>query len=144
MQAAAHATDTTTITLVRDAIHNPSDARHFMKVKPVDRFVRIKLGEQTLAESSDAVRVVEVGHDLYDPVVYLPQSALRANFSQSDRTTHCPLKGDASYFDLVDDSGHVILSDLAWSYNTTFDFAQQLTGYIAFYADRVTVEEIVA
>jgi len=53
------------------------------------------------------------------------------------KSTHCPLKGDASYFS-VDGSG----APIAWSYEVAFDLAKVINGRVAFYPDKVTVEEV--
>jgi len=50
----------------------------------------------TLAESNNTV-VVEGNH-------YFPPDSIRREFFQkSDRHTHCPWKGDASYYDIAVD-----------------------------------------
>jgi uncharacterized protein (DUF427 family) len=60
---------------------------------------------------------------------------------EPDRTTHCPLKGDAVYFS-VDGWKPADGSDyLAWSYATTFDFARELQGLVAFNPAHVSVTE---
>lgn len=121
----------------RPTIHNPKDDRHFMRVKPVARKVRIHRGGVVIAESDNALRVTEMFTDVLDPVIYLPPAdALGALTPVDGKTTHCPLKGDASYF--ASDDGKPI----AWSYAAAFDFAAAISGYIAFYPDEVVVEEI--
>ena len=129
------------VTLARDTIHNPDEPRHFMRVKPVRGRVRIRLGDRVLAESGAAVRVIEAGRDLYDPVLYLPRADVAATLSRTGKRTFCPLKGHASYFDLMADDGAVAAPEIAWSYEETLDFAESLTDLVAFDAARVTVEE---
>ena len=87
------------------------------------------------------MRLLELGRDMYDPVVYVPRGDVRAKLGPNDTSTHCPLKGDAAYFDLLDDSGAVVQAKIAWTYPQPFDFASQLIGLVAFYADQVTIEE---
>ncbi len=129
------------LTLARDTIHNPREPRHFMKVKPITRRVRALRDGVLLADSGNAMRVLEVGRDFYDPTVYFPQADVRADLAKTTRTSHCPIKGDAIYFDLVDADGAVLQTEIAWSYPEPFVFPTGLTGLIAFYADHVTVEE---
>ncbi len=132
----------TDTTLVSDAIHNPAEPRHFMRIKPVERRIAIWRDGEMLAESTGAVRVLEAGKDLYDPVLYLPPEdvtpRLRPDPGQS---SHCPLKGDAVYFDLVDADGAVEVPKIAWSYPEPLAFASDLAGRIAFYAKHVTIED---
>ena len=122
------------------AIRRPDVPNHFMVLKPINRRIVIRLPDGTkLAESTRATRLLEVGKTLYDPVVYLPKHDLLADLEKQDNSTHCPLKGDASYF-AYRQAGET-LSSLAWSYEAPLDFAQDIRGLIAFYSDKVVVEE---
>lgn len=128
-------------TLCAETIHNPDEPRHFMRIKPVAGQVRIAFDGRMLAESGDALRLIEVGRDFYDPVLYIPRADVSANLSIAERRTFCPLKGHASYFDLLDDEGRTVVEEIAWSYEDTFDFAAQLKSLIAFDASKVVIEE---
>ena len=129
------------ITMVKHAIHRLEEPRHFMRVKPVNRRVEVSLGSRLLATSTTALRILEVGRDVYGPVLYLPAKDIRCRLEKAPRTSHCPLKGDAVYFDLLDDTGDVIEAELAWSYPAPIAVAAALRGRIAFYADRVAITE---
>ncbi|MEZ5660033.1 MAG: DUF427 domain-containing protein [Burkholderiaceae bacterium] len=125
------------LTLVRDGIHNPAEPRHYMRLKPVAGHVRIRRGDELLAESDAAMRLLEVGRDLYDPVIYVPRADVIAPITQIEgKSTHCPLKGDCSYFALGAND-----VPIAWSYDRPLPFAEALKGLIAFYPDKTTVEE---
>ena len=52
-------------------IHNPGDPQHFMRLKPAG-LVEIWADGRRIARSERALRCLEVGRDLYDPVLYLP------------------------------------------------------------------------
>ena len=122
------------------AIRRPDAPHHFMVLKPIKRRIVIRLPDGTLlAQSTRATRLLESGKTLYDPVVYLPKPDLQVELSRQENTTHCPLKGDASYYAFG--SGPDLSTDLAWSYDNPFDFAQDLAGLIAFYPNKVIVEE---
>ena len=122
------------------AIRRPDAPNHFMVLKPIKRRVVVRLPDGTkLAESVRAIRLLESGKMLYDPVVYLPKQDLATELTHQENTTHCPLKGDANYYTLQTNS-HVI-ADLAWSYDQPLDFAKDITGLIAFYPDKVVMEE---
>jgi uncharacterized protein (DUF427 family) len=127
------------ITRVEGAIHNPADPRHFMRLKPVASRVRILRDGVVLAESDRALRLIEVGRDLYDPALYLPREDVRAPLVRTAKRTRCPLKGECSYFDLAGPGAAV--PEIAWSYEETYDFAAAIRGRIAFYGSKVTVEE---
>lgn len=125
------------ITMATETIHNPKEPRHFMRVKPVTRKIRVYRAGTLIAESDRALRVTEIAKDVIDPVIYLPKADVMAPLALvGGKTTHCPLKGDAHYY-TVDGTGAAI----AWSYEAAFDFADVLNGLIAFYPDETTIEE---
>lgn len=127
--------------LLQHTIHNPANAAHFMRLKPVDRRIRVLRDGQLLAETTGAMRLQEIGNDVYDPALYLPRDALVANFGASDTSTHCPLKGDAGYLSLTDADGAVVEADIAWFYENPLDFAADINGLVSFYTSKVTIEE---
>ena len=129
------------VTKAKDTIHNPNDARHFMRIKPIPGMVRVKFGDEVLAESKEALRLQEVGRDFYDPIIYFPREDVTAHFMIRDKDSHCPLKGDAIYFDLLDEDRQLIAEEVAWCYPTPFNFAKQIKDRIAFYGNKVTIEE---
>lgn len=77
-----------------------------------------------LAESDQTV-VVEGNH--YFP----PDSIKREYFKPSDTHTHCPWKGDASYYH-VEVAGQVN-QDAAWYYPEPKSAAQQIANHVAFW-----------
>lgn len=124
------------VTMATKTIHNPAEPRHYMRFKPIANHVRVRAGGQVLAESSQAMRMTEVARDLYDSVTYFPLADISSELKLiPDKTTHCPLKGDAQYFTLNGEQA------IAWTYATVFDFAKELKGYVAFYGDQVVQEE---
>ena len=129
------------VTLCPKAIHNPSEPRHFMRIKPVGGLVRIHYRGQVLAESQRALRLLEVGKDFYDPTIYLPMEDVSARLIPAEKRSYCPLKGHAGYFDLASDTCDSVEPEIAWSYDQTESFASELEGYVSFYSSRVTVEE---
>jgi uncharacterized protein (DUF427 family) len=52
-------------------------------------------------------------------------------FEPSDTSSHCPWKGDASYYDVV--SGGERNKDAAWYYAEPYDAAKDIKGYVAFW-----------
>lgn len=127
------------ILLAQDTVHNPDEPRHFMKIKPVTRRVRVSRDGVLLAETERALRVLEVGRDFYDPVFYIPRQDVTAELAPvSGKTSHCPIKGDASYFRLASRSDD---GPVAWSYEKPIAGSRTISGHIAFDADQVTIEE---
>lgn len=61
-------------------------------------------------------------------------------FSTRQITAPIAHKGDASYFTLEAKSGPIV--NAAWSYETPDEGLEQIEGHLAFFADKVTVEQI--
>lgn len=99
----------------------------------------VRAGGAVLGESTDALELAEGD---YPAVIYFPRDDLAMAFMDaSDKTTHCPHKGDASYYSVVTKS--TTLKDVAWSYEDPKDEVARIKGHLAFYTgDGVTVEEI--
>ena len=83
--------------------------------------------------------VIELSEGDYPPVFYIPREDLAmAFFEQTEQTSHCPHKGDATYFTLQAKSGPV--ENAAWSYESPLDGLERIAGHLAFHPDKVTVE----
>ncbi|TVU68815.1 DUF427 domain-containing protein [Cobetia crustatorum] len=94
--------------------------------------VRILVGETVIADTCNALELCEKG---YPPRRYLPRSDVEmAKLSVSHTVTHCPFKGDSTYYSLPD------LPDIAWSYDHPIKEMQAIAGRLAFDADKVTLE----
>lgn len=91
-----------------------------------------------IAESRN---VKELTEGDYPPVIYFPREDIAMAFLEpSPRTSHCPHKGDAAHFDIVAKSG--TMEAAAWSYEAPLPGVREIAGHIAFYPDRVTVEQL--
>jgi uncharacterized protein (DUF427 family) len=75
----------------------------------------------------------------YPPVQYIPRAdtAITA-FERSEHSSYCPYKGEASYFSIpgIDKGENAI-----WTYETPYDAVAEIRNCLAFYPDRVTIEE---
>jgi len=109
-----------------------------MQVVPAKRPHRATIGGTTIAESAHAWIVKEVGRDIYDPVVYFPRDDVQMSvLAKIDKSTHCPIKGDTEYFDLVLDDTTV--AEGAWSYIEMVTGAEALQQLVAFDSTKVTI-----
>ncbi len=99
----------------------------------------VRAGGAVLAESDNAL---ELSEGSYSPVIYFPRDDIAMAFlERTEKTTHCPHKGDANYFSIVTKS--TVLGDAAWTYETPFDAVSDIKDHVAFYSsDEVTVEAI--
>lgn len=99
----------------------------------------VRSGGAVLGESGNAL---ELSEGDYDPVIYFPREDIAMAFlDSSDKTTHCPHKGDASYFSIVNRSA--TLKDAVWSYENPLEAVAEIKGHLAFYTgDDVQIEQI--
>ncbi|WP_374573097.1 DUF427 domain-containing protein [Phenylobacterium sp.] len=111
---------------------------HPIVIKPAAKRWRARFGEHVIADSNDALILTEAS---YKPVVYFPRQDVSMEFlSRTDRSTHCPYKGDASYFTLIMDGQFA--DNVVWSYEEPFPAMEEIRGRLAFYPDRVEVYEV--
>ena len=109
---------------------------HRVTATDMPSHVRVLVGDIEIADSRAAILVDETCHD---PVWYLPPDDVsRDVLVPSDTRTYCPFKGYASYWNV--DLPHTLVEDAAWAYLEPYDECRTLTGYFAFYPDRVTIE----
>lgn len=111
-------------------VGHPRDPFHRVDTRTSSREVRIELGGHVLAESSRPVLVFETS---LPTRFYLPREDVVADARPSARTTHCPYKGEASYWSF--DAG----DDLAWTYWEPLPDATALAGLVAFFDELVDV-----
>lgn len=99
----------------------------------------VRAGGAVLAETKNALELRE--GDL-NAVIYIPRDDIAMAFlDKTDKTTHCPDKGDANYYSVVTKSR--TLENVAWSYENPTAAAAGIKGYLAFYnLPEVTVEQI--
>ena len=126
--------------LVGDMIHRPDAPAHMMRIRPAEREVTVRLGEETIAVSRRAMLLVEIGRDVYDPVYYPPIDDVSADLVPVDRSTHCPLKGNTTYSDLGANGTRGAVEEIGWSYTEPLEWAGELRGLIAFDPKRVRIE----
>jgi len=91
-----------------------------------------------LAESTEAL---ELSEGDYPMVIYFPRKDVGMAFlDKTASSTICPHKGTATYYAFHFKNG--VLPDVAWSYETPLKSMEAIAGYMAFYGDRVTVEQL--
>lgn len=111
---------------------------HPISIVPAVRSWRVRFNGTVIADSARALVLQESS---YPPVIYFPREDVSADvLSRTERTTHCPYKGDAAYFSLTSDGQ--VAPNVIWSYETPFPAMQAIAGHLAFYADRVDVYEV--
>ena len=103
-------------------------------VSPAGAQVRVLFGNEVIADTRDALTMREGDYPL---VYYFPRKDVKMErLERSTHRTHCPFKGDASYFSLKDGP-----RDAVWSYEQPFDEMAAIREYLAFYPDKVQIQE---
>jgi uncharacterized protein (DUF427 family) len=76
----------------------------------------------------------------YPAVNYIPREDVdMALLERSDHSTYCPYKGECSYFSIP--VGGEQARNAVWSYEAPYAAVAEIKNRLAFYPDRVTVEE---
>ncbi|WP_144162882.1 DUF427 domain-containing protein [Paraburkholderia sp. BCC1885] len=106
---------------------------HRIEIAVNQHRVRVIHRGVTMADTQAALTLAETG---LPEVFYFPRDDVNmARLERSDHTSHCPFKGEASYFHLRTEDG--LVENAVWCYENPLDAAQQIKGYLAFYASRV-------
>ncbi len=124
----------TSIAALRDALKNPNDPNHMMVIKTAPRRMRVFAGDTLLADSLSALRVMELGKTKNDPVIYFPEEDVVATLNAVEKSTHCPIKGDASYMALANE-------EIGWVYRDPIPMTRQLKGHHAFWPSKTRLVE---
>jgi uncharacterized protein (DUF427 family) len=118
-----------------------------MKLPGPDHPITITLNPKRVRVLYQGHVIADTGHALvlqeasYKPVLYIPRDdAAMMYLSRTDHSTHCPYKGDASYYSIARDG--VVGENAVWSYETPYPAMAQIKDYLAFYPNQVEFEEI--
>ena len=107
---------------------------HTIKTQRAHVHVEVRLDGTVVASSDRPVLLDETG---LPTVHYLPKEDVRAELRPIALRTHCPFKGDASYWTIeTEDGTH---DGIAWSYEDPKEGAEDIRGLVAFFADRAEV-----
>ena len=109
-----------------------------IKIRPATGTWVVRAAGAVLGESTNALELTEGD---YPPVIYFPRDDLAMAFLEpTDGTSTCPYKGRASYFTIVAKSGP--LTNAAWSYENPLEAVAEIKDHLAFYTDKVAVEQV--
>ncbi len=108
------------------------------RVEPLSERIVVRLGGQVIADTTDAVRVLETSHP---PVYYLPLDAFPAGvLDPVQGTSFCEFKGEAHYYDVV--AGGVVAARAGWIYPEPAPGFELLGTRVALYPSRMESCEV--
>jgi uncharacterized protein (DUF427 family) len=102
---------------------------HVLFFEDSPRRVRVVFNGETVADSRRVKLLHETG---LQAVYYFPEQDVRSDLLEpTERTTHCPFKGQASYWSVR--VGERVAENAVWTYREPIDGAPPIGGYLAFY-----------
>jgi uncharacterized protein (DUF427 family) len=112
---------------------HPRDPYTRIDILPSSRRVEVHIAGETVAETTRPRLLFETG---LPTRYYLPLTDLRLDLLvPSDRVTHCPYKGAATYWSVqAPDRLH---PDIVWTYRTPLPESRMIAGLAAFFNERV-------
>ena len=118
-----------------------------MKIPGPDHPITITLNPKRVRALYQGHVIADSGHTLllkeasYKAVQYFPREDVAMDFlSRTALSTHCPYKGDASYYTIARDGE--IAENAVWTYETPYPAMEQIKDYLAFYPNQVEIHEI--
>ncbi len=110
---------------------------HPIAIEPAGKRVRVHFAGRPVADTTRALVLREAN---YPPVYYIPRADADMSLLQAtSHSTHCPYKGDASYFTIAIDGREA--TNAVWSYERPFPAVAAIEGRLAFYPNRVDAIE---
>jgi uncharacterized protein (DUF427 family) len=112
---------------------------HSVATKLSAAHVRVTYKGEVIADTRDAIELHESqssNHVLAPVVYYFPRKDVKMDrLARSSHKTHCPFKGDASYFSVVDGPENAV-----WSYEQPYDEMIAIKERLAFYPDKFEIK----
>ena len=104
-----------------------------LRFEPSPRRVRCGFNGETIADSTSMRLLYEPGHL---PVYYFPRQDVRLDLlNRTEHSTHCPWKGEASYWTI--DVGGKALENSAWTYEDPYPEIAGIKDFVSFYWKRM-------
>jgi uncharacterized protein (DUF427 family) len=111
---------------------------HPITITPSTEHVRVTFNGKVVADTKRALVLQEAS---YQPVFYIPrEDAQMVLTKRTTNSTHCPYKGDASYYTIM--VGDKVTENAIWSYESPFPAMKEIEGHLAFYPNRVDKIEV--
>jgi uncharacterized protein (DUF427 family) len=110
-----------------------------MEYTPAGKRIRVIFDGVIIGDTQAAIALQEAN---YPVGYYIPRLDVRMDLMRrTDHSSHCPFKGDASYWTL--ETSGKSAKNAAWSYESPFDEADVIKGYLSFYGSKVVEIEVI-
>lgn len=107
---------------------------HTVTTHAEDVHVEVRLDGELVASARRPVLLEETG---MPTAYYLPKADLLVDARALELSTHCPFKGDASYWTI--EAGGRSHDGIAWSYEKPKEGAEDIEGRVAFFSNRAEI-----
>ncbi|ESY81427.1 hypothetical protein X740_10055 [Mesorhizobium sp. LNHC221B00] len=124
-----------------DKIANPApgfqrNPDKIITIEPYAGTVTVRAGDTVIASSTRAKVLTEAP---YPAAFYIPFADIDFDkLTGTEHSTHCPYKGDASYWSVL--TAGEAGKDAMWAYRHPFDEMTDIRDHGAFYASKVAIE----
>ncbi len=116
-----------------DILKPNAGSEYSLVIEDSPRRVRVVFNGETIADSVEMKMMHETRHL---PMYYFPMDDVRMDLlEKTDHTTHCPHKGDASYWSVK--VGDRVAENAMWAYEDPLDNVPELKALAAFYWNKV-------
>lgn len=110
---------------------------HEIKITPAGKRLRVTWKGKVIADTAAALDLAEAS---YPVVKYVPRADVDMSvFERTTHRTHCPYKGDASYYSLVSEGNEA--KNAVWTYESPLAGVTAIKDHLAFYPNQVSFEE---
>ena len=110
---------------------------HPITVTATPKRMQVRYGEHVIADSRAALTLQE---SAYPAVIYFPRDDVSMEFfSRTEKTTHCPYKGDANYYTILMDGRFA--DNAVWTYEHPYPAMEVIRDHLAFYPKQVEIYE---
>jgi uncharacterized protein (DUF427 family) len=111
---------------------------HPITVAADPKRIQVLYNGHVIADTRKALTLKEAS---YRPVLYFPREDVEMAFlTRTEHSTHCPYKGDASYYTLLMDGRFA--ENAVWTYETPYPAMETIKDLLAFYPNQVEIREV--
>ena len=110
---------------------------HKIETRPAAKRVQVSYRGEVIADSRNALEMHEThqGSVVAPVVYYLPREDVKMDrLARSSHRTHCPYKGDASYFSVKGGPENAV-----WTYEQPYDKLLAIKELVSFYPDKFDI-----